>query len=319
MGHNVYRSVNDYVSSQCIRANVDAGFGGFFSASVATNTAAQTMKQGLEIVAESQCEIGLYTITLDPSLLLSKQLNSKFSDYLAALPDKYDNDTYSKFIKDYGTHYVSAATLGGLATMSTTISQEYFSQKSDTNIQAQLQVAWGKFGGGGDGGSSSEDFDSQWSTNAKSTTFTAGGDPAIKSFNSDEEWTKWAKSVQQGSPIITTYSLDFLYELVPEGSKRDNIKKATFDYAAAHKATFAVADPTTYQMGWCDCYFEGFSNPIVQCDNTDHNWPCQDIGCRKPGYFIQNLYVNGQGHNRVFRDDGAGKITCCRPCFTAGN
>ena len=267
MGHSVYRSVNEYVASQSMSANVDASFGGFFSASVATQSAKSTMQDGLHIVAESNCELGLYSITLDPSSLLTPC--SKFQDYVSMLPETYDEDKYFQLISDYGTHYVAATTQGGLATMSTTISQDYYSQKSDSNIQAQLQVAWGQFGGGGGGGSSSKEFDASWTSNAISSTYTAGGDPSIKSFNSEDEWNAWAKSVTQGSPVVTSYTLEFLYTLIAEGSVRDNVKNATFAYAAMNNATFPVADPTSYQMDWCDCYSETTYHNFM--DTCTHN------------------------------------------------
>ena len=167
--------------------------------------------------------------------------------------------------------------------MSSTISQEYYSHQSDSSIQAQLQISWGLFGGGGGGGSFSHTHDATWTQNANSQTFTEGGDPATKSFNSAAEWTQWAQSVQTTSPIVTSYTLDPIHFLVPDGPKRANVQQAVNAYVTAHNVTFPAADPTTYQMGWCDCELvvafklDPGTGLFPQCDNDSpviqHNCP----------------------------------------------
>ena len=99
------------------------------------------------------------------------------------LPDAYDWQAYTQLVTAYGTHYVAAAQFGGSALMKTVITQDYYSRYSDSDIEANLRVAWGLFGGGGGGGSSSKSFTSDWSSNAVSNTFLDGGDPAIRAFN----------------------------------------------------------------------------------------------------------------------------------------
>ena len=66
--------------------------------------------------------------------------------------------------------------------MKTVISHDYFSRNSDANIQVNLAVAWGMFGGGAGGGTSSKSFSADWTSNAVSTTRVEGGDPAINNF-----------------------------------------------------------------------------------------------------------------------------------------
>ena len=133
--HTVFRSVEDYVSYQSMNANAHVKVGPWFSASVDTKKAASTMSDSLHIVAESTKEIGIYGIQLDPGLLL--QPTSKFALYVSQLPEQYDNDTYSQFVSDWGTHYISSATFGGRATLATTtISHEYFSSTGSDVVHA---------------------------------------------------------------------------------------------------------------------------------------------------------------------------------------
>ena len=322
LGHQIYRSVNEYVQQQSVNADVKVGIGPWFSASVDTQNAHSVMKDGLHLVAESTCELGIYQITLDPGLLLTP--HPKLAQYVALLPDQYDPAAYGQFVADWGTHFVSSATLGGKARMSTTISQEYYSHQSDRSIQAQLQISWGRFGGGGGGGSSSHTHDATWTQNANSQTFTEGGDPAIKSFNSAVEWTQWAQSVETTSPIVTSYTLDPIHFLVPEGPKRANVQQAVNQYAEAHNTTFPAADPAGYRMGWCDCYNSGATvsagpGLFPSTEHQDCNaHDVMDTKCQE-GFFTveQQVGLYEDGVDSCYSTGGAVGVVCCRPCFTA--
>jgi len=321
MGHSIYRSVSQYVRQQSTNAHVKVGYGPWFSASAETASAHSVMRDGLHVVAKSTCELGIYDITLDPGMLLSA--DPKFLQYVQALPEQYDPTAYGQFVNQYGTHFVSSATLGGKATMSTTISHDYYSTQSDSSIQAQLAVSWGLFGGGGGGGSSTKTHDATWTQNAESVTYTEGGDPAIKGFNSSAEWTQWAKSVETGSPIVTSYTLELIDSLVPDGPKRTNVQQAVAAYAAAHNATFPGADPSQYQMQWCDCYNEDMYEVGWSCPTAD-DWRCAKLSCRKKGWFMTDFTLNSvknAANSYAFEQDAAAgeTLTCCRPCFTASN
>ena len=326
LGHNVYRSVSEYVQQQATNAGVRVGFGPWFSASFQTQTAHSQMQDGMHIVAESTCELGVYDVTLDPGLLLTP--HPKLEQYIEAMPAEYDPEVYGQFVDDWGTHYVSSATLGGKATMSTVIAQEYYSHQSDSSTQAQLKIAWGLFGGGGGGGSSSHTHDATWTQNANSQTSTQGGDPAVKSFNSPEEWDQWARSVETGSPIVTSYTLDPIHMQVPAGPKRANVQRAVAEYAAQNNRTFPAADPASYQMDWCDCQemindISGAAPDWVVPYERGHMW----YSYREcwPGYYIKADYTGDDGGKAIVQDGGNrfGKgligYVCCRPCFTASN
>ena len=161
------------------------------------------MRDSLHIVAESTKEIGINGIQLDPGLPL--QPTSKFALYVSQLPEQYDNDTYSQFLSDWGTHYTSSATFSGRATMATTITSAYYSNHSNSSIQAQLAIQWGVFGGGG--GTASNTTDSKLSSSSSSETHTIGGDSALGSFNSVADWKAWAQTVESKSPAVTSYTL----------------------------------------------------------------------------------------------------------------
>ena len=61
--HSVYRSVADYVTSQSHEAHASAHAGMFFKASVDTKWASSHMSDGLHIVAVSEYEVGVFSIT----------------------------------------------------------------------------------------------------------------------------------------------------------------------------------------------------------------------------------------------------------------
>lgn len=313
--HAVFRSVNDYISQQQVDAHASAGLGGLFKLSVDTEWARTTMQDGLHIVADSKCELGVYTITLKPAMFL--QADPEFTQYVDSLPDNFDQNAYQQLINHYGTHYVSTATLGGRARMKTVISHEYFSHQSDSSINTNLQIAWGLFGGGGGGGSSTNNTDQQWRDSASSVTYTEGGDPAIKSFNSADEWTEWAKSVDTGSPVVTSVALEPIWTMINDGQRKANVIKAIQAYAS--NASFPHANVTTYVMDWCDCYSEELGDE-QPCDKSP-DWPCRRLFCQKPGYFPMSYMLN-EAYNKYWafeRDATSSDMTCCRPCFTAKN
>ena len=62
------------------------------------------------------------------------------------------------------------------------------------------------------------------------------------SFTSTDEWTRWAKSVETSAPIQTQYRLEELASMVKDAGKAANVRKAVFDYAVAHNATWPAAD-----------------------------------------------------------------------------
>jgi hypothetical protein len=166
--------------------------------------------------------------------------------------------------------------------------------------------------------SSSKKHDSTWSQNAESTTYTEGGDPAIKSFNSDTEWTAWAQSVEKGSSIVTSHSLELIHMLIPAGARRDNVLKAVSAYAAANNISFPAAELANYKMGWCDC-----KNETIPCGDDADSCPLE---CSQPGYVVTSIGVTKitqkDGWEIVpdnYRQPGAQPMRCCRPCFQAGN
>jgi len=315
MGHSVARSVSQYVSTQSEWAGVDTHFGPWFSASAETKETASQMSDNLHIVIESRSKVTLYAATLDPPMLLSP--DAQFQAVIDSLPTAYDPVAYGRVVQYYGTHYVAVAEFGGLSRMRTVATQSYYSTTSDSELQAQASIQWGLFGGGGGGGSSRKDTSQEWKDGTQSSTYTQGGDPAIRSFESTDEWTRWAKSVETSAPVQTQYRLEELASMVKDAGKAANVRKAVFDYAVAHNATWPAADLVNYQMGWCDCY--------ATCDGVGGDgqgacpaapWihgACQTIGCSKEGYVVV-----GQAHGAP---SGRAEMAfyCCRPCFKASS
>lgn len=62
-------------------------------------------------------------VVLDEDVLLSLQ----------DLPDSYDYGTYAKFINDYGTHFMTAGTMGGVFEYILVINKEEMRRKGQEN------------------------------------------------------------------------------------------------------------------------------------------------------------------------------------------
>ena len=183
LGHSVFRSVTEVAKQRSSHVREDF-HAGFFSESAQVSWASGMMKDGMHIVAVSEAQMSIYTATLQIGILLTPDPN--FQKAVDMLPDTNTGGYqryYDEFIEAYGTHYVKAAKFGGVAQMKTVITQDYYSTHSDLDIEANLRVAWGMFGGGAGGGTSSQSFSANWTSNAVSSTFLDGGDPTIRAFN----------------------------------------------------------------------------------------------------------------------------------------
>ena len=112
--------------------------------------------------------------------------------------------------------------------------------------------------------------------------------------------------------------------MVKDAGKATNVRKAVFDYAVAHNATWPAADLVNYQMGWCDCEnVQAVKKPpnsgyFGQCDNNSpviqHNCPDGKVAVA----FEMKLYDDYQYQIPCKQASSAGN-RCCRPCFKASS
>ena len=210
--------------------------------------------------------------------------------------------------------------------MKTVISQSYYSTQSDSSISANLHATWGNFGGGGSGGASTNTTDQKWQSGSTSATYAEGGDPSIKSFNSPAEWSAWAKSVETGSPVITSVALQPISAMIPEGPVRANLVKAVAAYAS--NQTYPAANLTNYTMGWCDCEY------VVAMQQPDFSPAPHSDTCFTASVVPQTFWSTACPSGKVATTHFSGgapqkdsynnfgsctEMQCCRPCFTAKN
>ena len=138
-----------------------------------------------------------------------------------------------QFVRYYGTHYITTATLGGLGVMKTTLAQSYYSTTSDSSIQADLEAAWGSFGASASGSSSSHTASAKFMSNAAIETQAVGGDPAISQFTDRLSWKAWAESVKTGAPVTMSYRLGSLSQLIkdqyPSAQKHLNVNRSVYE------------------------------------------------------------------------------------------
>ena len=79
------------------------------------------VNDGMHALILSRSQVDLFEATLDRAVDLQTNLDLKFHRAVDDLPAKYDYATYHDEEEEpFGTHYVSSATFGGLATMRTT-------------------------------------------------------------------------------------------------------------------------------------------------------------------------------------------------------
>lgn len=319
----IIRSVSDWTSAQSSwsRVNAHGGFfGASFSASSSTKRVSSQVKDGMNVMLDQRLRMSLYQIALNPPKQL-KQATS-FQIMIDNLPPDYDDAAYKRVIDYYGTHYIKAAELGGLAGMTSTVSSSYASQASNHELEAQANIQWGAFRGGAGGGSSGGTQSQQWKESATSETWLSGGDPKYRKFQTKDEWNAWAESVENSALTQTKYFVEALWEMVSDPGKKANLQKAILAYAAANNKTWPAANPVTYKMGWCDCEIIHAEklNPhdgmFPQCDNDS---PVIQHKCPNDKVVVSlemKLHDNYQ-YQIPCQDPSSAGVECCRPCFKA--
>ena len=220
VSHEVVRSVTHSVTSQATRAGVDLKVGPWFSASAETMEASSKVNDGMHALILSRSQVDLFEATLDSFAELQSSLDPKFLRAIDNLPATYDYATYlDEVVEPFGTHYVSSATFGGLATMKTTAWHAYSGQTDTATLKAEAHAQWAIFGGGGS--ASHQQTSKSWNDGTKNSSETKlfGGDPAIGTFRSPDDWKKWAQSVERTIPYKTSYRLVELWRLVKVKSR----------------------------------------------------------------------------------------------------
>ena len=85
------------------------------------------------------------------------------------------------------------------------------------------------------------------------------------------------------------------------------------DYAAAHDTPFPAADPASYTMGWCDCYWDVHWHGDMHPCHAYSGYTCGLQQCGTAGFYAVGADTYGVNQNTP--EFSVDSLYCCRPCF----
>jgi len=185
------------------------------------------------VVVQATAEFSLWNVIVLPSSSLTQHFESE----VAALPEKYDEKAYKKFVQTYGTHYVVEATLGGAAAMYATAvitaDAESAAVALANSASYQLANATGVYTV--QAISTSSNTAGSVASQAQTQTQIALVGGVVESAG-DAKLTYWVSSIKN-APTKINYRLSEITELVDNPEKQRHLKTAiTKHILASHQA-----------------------------------------------------------------------------------
>ena len=200
---SVSRTADEY------RTKLAASFGlsgaldslsGSFGYSNVKQTLRESSSYGSVVTTEQK--IRNYQITLRTSTLLNT--TQQFQDMVAKLPVSYNAsdasvDLFTQLIAHYGTHYISSAKFGGVATQEMAVNEEFSKSNSVETIgmNANLRFKWLQLSFSRT--TSTSDASEAFSRCDSSSSTLLGGDP-----NDLSGWLSWKNTVKAAPAMIAS-------------------------------------------------------------------------------------------------------------------
>jgi hypothetical protein len=224
----VHWSLQDYATALAQYAGVGEEYAGAFGKSEEVVEAHAVFAGGENVLAVTRNTFTLYEIVSAPSDVLT--INPTFSRMLDALPAEYDADSYGRILKNFGTHVLVQAVLGGEATLYTTVTAGYYAA---VGVQAVGQVAAAQF------------------RNLTAVAMVAGAaaenavvaaEGVVNSlmdfqggfWEEIDQYSNWVKSIKL-APHRVSYRVVDISEFIQHPQKKANLKKAIVDYIVPAK------------------------------------------------------------------------------------
>lgn len=225
---HIFNSTTHYMNYMSTKSGANIGFGRWFSASAETEKVNKIVhKRSFEYTLTEQ-GVRVYRLKLIPSNL-RVNLSLDLEEEISYLPLKYDKDTYIKFIKRYGTHYIDQVDIGGKGQTETAIMTSYTSRYNEQKIQmeAGIEFSWLKANGRHE--RHKRERHREWVTHSVVNTRVIGGDPT-QGFDL-KDWSKWLPTVAF-APEKLSYKVELLSTIIRDKVKSDNIKRGILEYLA---------------------------------------------------------------------------------------
>lgn len=234
--------------------------GGWFHSSSKTTTTFYGMQYRYYMSLSLEYKFLIWhSVTLFPN----PQLTFNFARSLDLLPSTYDNETYTRFISEWGTHYMDSAFMGGSALMNNYFHSCFTEQYGGHYIYKQSSSSFfGLFKSSSKASSGFNHTDPTYKTWSNTTIKLIGGNAGQ---HATLNWTDpmdkddvqaWEDSIHTNmSPL--QYTFKPLSALITDATKAANVEHALTQYGASIKeqqdalVNSIVPDPTFKKPAWC--------------------------------------------------------------------
>ena len=199
------------------------------------------------------------------------QLNQQFLDALIDLPRNYSSETcwqYFQFFDVFGTHFLNDIIFGGMITMSTSFTIDYFNSSTQFEINQELQQQFllelNKDSLTSEQQQQLTNLDAIYS----SSFVIQGGYPQSYSPDQYEEWSKTISL----NPVPLSFNSILIVDIVPQNESypRENLFLALMDYLGESPKCVnisATPSPVSSPSSILSPSMSPFPSPTVSCNS----------------------------------------------------
>jgi len=288
-----FRSVSEYVH----RLSIDVGINvdlGVLQLSADVQDARTSMQDHQSTLHLGRDALTSYEIIFAGGASI-QHASIVFLQSVDLLPTSYDPVAYADFIATWGTHIVTDAIYGGLATQRSYVAQSYTANSDVVDANAALVFAHFKDG--------SNRTDHTFSSYAVSHFEVQGGSFQLYR---PGDWDQWKLSVHL-TPTQVSKQLTPVWVFVTDRTKKAGLKRAVADYYAQNKQPDVSVPPfavqsTTFQGACPD------DDSLTRDNSTADALPRGNDGCYSQGCDTRGVVFG-------FSDYGMGdRVKCPYVC-----
>lgn len=243
---NMFNSLFGYQRLIKTRFAIQGGYGpASFSFGIESTKIRKKTDNREEIYAHASAVCSAYQIAMHTGK--QAPVNANFQHFVKNLPLEYDQEAYTKMIKEFGTHYINRMKVGGRWGHQMVFKSSDYAALEDDEIKVDFEIKAAVGGASKGGGGLKFDHTDKTTTNYRVTnsidnqrTFNVGGEYR-------EDAAEWIQTVKD-SPVpvhMTLTELETLFtqedlpmetDLEALEKKRANFKRATEEYCSYTKS-----------------------------------------------------------------------------------
>ena len=231
--NNCFTDTKSISDSYVVSTGVSGEYAGVaFSLSAEIGNAKNYFHSSSGMIVEVKELFGFYHLSLDPPIELA--VDSKMQILLDNLPNTYDYNIYEDyFIKNYGTHYIRNAYFGGSLSQQYLVNSQYSSTTQSNYIKIQAQTSYMNWKVSAGMSYSHSTVDTEFTKSITFDNHVLGGNPEFIEMNKYNDWVTSIKLL----PTMIKYELEEILSILPEGTKKTNLKKAFQHYYEINNLT----------------------------------------------------------------------------------